>query len=133
MICILFGIKIDPYFHNLGLLYENLKRHSFYDVFQMTSPSEFSKQKDQKSQLSFKRLTLHMTFSPYYDFSMRLCKYWASLPPTFQLFLLITSQVGRNIREAHLFENVVIFSHPYLDINVRLFKMLHNVDIGSQF
>ena len=26
MICILFGIKIDPYFHNLGLLYENFKK-----------------------------------------------------------------------------------------------------------
>ena len=29
MICILFGIKIDPYFHNLGLLYENLKKAQF--------------------------------------------------------------------------------------------------------
>ena len=29
MICILFGIKIDPYFHNLGLLYENLKKVQF--------------------------------------------------------------------------------------------------------
>ena len=45
MICILFGKKIDPHFNNLGLLYENLKRYSFYDVFKMTSPSEFSKQK----------------------------------------------------------------------------------------
>ena len=29
MICILFGIKIDPYLHNLGLLYENLKTEQF--------------------------------------------------------------------------------------------------------
>ena len=29
MICILFGIKIDPYFHNLGHLYENLKKEQF--------------------------------------------------------------------------------------------------------
>ena len=29
MICILFGIEIDPYFHNLGLLYENLKKVQF--------------------------------------------------------------------------------------------------------
>ena len=29
MICILFGIKIDPYLHNLGLLYENLKKEQF--------------------------------------------------------------------------------------------------------
>ena len=29
MICILFGIKIDTYFHNLGLLYENFKKAQF--------------------------------------------------------------------------------------------------------
>ena len=29
MICILFGIKIDPYFHNSGFLYENLKKAQF--------------------------------------------------------------------------------------------------------
>ena len=29
MTCILFGIKIDPYFHNLGLLYENFKKEQF--------------------------------------------------------------------------------------------------------
>ena len=29
MICILFGIKIDPYFRNLGLLYEILKKAHF--------------------------------------------------------------------------------------------------------
>ena len=29
MICILFGIKIDPYFHNLDLLYVNLKKAQF--------------------------------------------------------------------------------------------------------
>ena len=29
MICILFGIKLDPYFHNLGPLYENLKKAQF--------------------------------------------------------------------------------------------------------
>ena len=29
MICILFGIKIDPYFHNLSLVCENLKKEQF--------------------------------------------------------------------------------------------------------
>ena len=29
MICILFGIKINSYFQNLGLLYENLKKAQF--------------------------------------------------------------------------------------------------------
>ena len=29
MLCILFDIKNDPYFHNLGLLYENFKKAQF--------------------------------------------------------------------------------------------------------
>ena len=32
MICILFGIKINPYFHNLGLLYEHFKKAQFLCV-----------------------------------------------------------------------------------------------------
>ena len=74
------------------------------------------------------RLSLHiMTFLWDHVNNGLLC------PQHSKFFLWITSQVGRNIREPHFFDNVVIFSHPYLDIIVRLFKMLHNVDKGSQF
>ena len=33
MIYILFYIKSYLYFHNVGLLYDNFKSHTFYDVF----------------------------------------------------------------------------------------------------